>query len=428
MQTIPKLIMKISTLVFIILSGASLDVLATDKANQDNKENTSYYEISGRVTDKETNKPLIFASISVEGENTATISNLEGEFILKIDKSSKAKNVIISFVGYKSLVYPISDFGKRMHVVKLVPTTITLSEIIISPRTPEQLVRLALNKVAENYETKPYKMTAFFREFVKKRRNYVSLAEAVLEIYKSDYTNEFSVDQTKILKGRKGSDKRRLDTLLFKVQGGPAAILLLDLAKNPEILFSEDNWKSYKFTMESQIKIYDRINYVINFEQIYRSDSPMYNGKLYIDAENYAITGAEFELNVLDAAEAGRLFLRRKPAGVKLLLDKAVYKVMYKEQNGKWFFNYANGSTNFDIKWEKKLFSTKYTTMFEIAVTDKKNENVERIKTKERFKKSDYFIEEVGDFYDPDFWGPYNTIKPDDPIETAIKKLKRINR
>jgi len=180
--------------------------------------------------------------------------------------------------------------------------------------------------------------------------------------------------------------------------------------------------------MGPQIKINDKINYVVEFNQVHRAEYPMYNGKLFIDSENYAITGVELELNILDANEAGRLFLKRKPSGVKLSVNKAVYRVIYKEQNGKWYFNYANGIANFNVKWRKKLFSTNYTTMIELGITDRTSENVKRIKANERFKYRDTFSERVADFYDADFWGAYNTIKPDESIETAIKKLKRINR
>jgi len=426
MKTNLKSIMKIFTLVFIIMSVTSIDVWASKQTkNDDNKE---YYEINGKIIDKNTQKDLAFASITVEGENTATISNPDGEFILKIAKTSKAKNIIISYLGYDNLSYAISNFGDRMHVVKLNPTSITLAEIIISPKTPDQLVLSALSKIKENYARDPYLMTGFFREYIKKRKNYVSLAEAVIEIYKSDYMNVGAYDQTKILKGRKGTDKRRLDTLLFKIQGGPATILLLDIAKNPDILFNEDDLRNYEFTMNNQVKIYDRANYVVSFEQKFRSDSPLYKGRLFIDVESHAITGAEFELNILDKIEAGQLFLRKKPAGVKVMLEKALYKVMYKEQNGKWYLNYANGYSNYNIKWDKKLFSTNYSTMIEMAVTDKQFEAAEKYKSRDRFKSTDYFVEKVSDFFDTDFWGSYNTIKPDEPIESAIKRLKRINR
>ncbi len=391
-------------------------------------QNKSYFEINGKIVDAKTNKRLVYATITVEGENTATISNEDGEFQLKIDNASNAKNIIISYLGYKDLTYPISNFGKKMITIKLEPTIINLSEVVVSPKTPKELLLAALKKIPKNYSSEPNQMTAFFREYIKKRKNYVSLAEAVLDVYKSSYTNMATYDQTKILKGRKGTDKRRLDTLLFKVQGGPATILMLDIAKDPKTLFEENELDYYEFTMEPPVTLYDRTNYVVKFTQKYVSEYPLFNGKIFIDTESLAISGAELDLNIIDEAKASSIFLRKKPAGLKLYVEKASYKVMYKYQDGKWYFNYASGNNEFRIKWDKKLFSTKYATTFEIAITDRSKNMAQKIKSKERFKKSDFFTEKVQDFYDEDFWGKYNTIKPDESIESAIKRLKRVNK
>lgn len=41
---------------------------------------------------------------------------------------------------------------------------------------------------------------------------------------------------------------------------------------------------------------------------------PLYNGKLYIDAENLILTSAIYSLNITDKETASRLFVKRKPA------------------------------------------------------------------------------------------------------------------
>jgi hypothetical protein len=79
----------------------------------------------------------------------------------------------------------------------------------------------------------------------------------------------------------------------------------------------------------------------------------------------------------------------------------------------------------FKIKWDKKLFRTKINTMFEMAITDRDTENVERFPYKVSVKYNDVLADEVASFYDEDFWGEYNYIKPDESIEIAIKKLNR---
>ena len=70
-------------------------------------------------------------------------------------------------------------------------------------------------------------------------RNYVSISEAVIDVYKGGYANEYQVDQVKLFKGRKSADVEKMDTVLFKVQGGPNTTILLDVVKNPYILLSE---------------------------------------------------------------------------------------------------------------------------------------------------------------------------------------------
>jgi hypothetical protein len=74
---------------------------------------------------------------------------------------------------------------------------------------------------------------------------------------------------------------------------------------------------------------------------------------------------------------------------------------------------------------EKELFRSTYTTMSELAVTNIISENVEKFKFRETAKYTDIFVEQVSDFEDPDFWGDYNIIKPDESIEAAIEKLSR---
>ena len=63
--------------------------------------------------------------------------------------------------------------------------------------------------------------------------------------------------------------------------------------------------------------------------------------------------------------------------------------------------------------------------MSEMAVTDMDENNVDKLKFKDQAKYSDILAEQVSQFEDPDYWGDYNIIKPDESIEAAIDKLNR---
>ena len=64
-------------------------------------------------------------------------------------------------------------------------------------------------------------MTGFYRETIRKNRSYISIGEAVVEIFKAPYQNDLRYDAVRIYKGRKSNDVEKMDTVLFKLQGGP---------------------------------------------------------------------------------------------------------------------------------------------------------------------------------------------------------------
>jgi hypothetical protein len=154
-------------------------------------------------------------------------------------------------------------------------------------------------------------------------------------------------------------------------------------------------------------------------------DMPLFMGDFYIEMDSYALTEAEFGFNLSDKAAASSIFIRKKPLGMDVTPEVATYRVKYREQNGKWYFAYSRAEVKFKVNWKKKLFNTFYTTMSEIAITDRTAEEVIKFTGKEKIKPSDVFSEKVSAFADPDFWGEYNVIEPDQSIESAIRKLSR---
>ncbi|MBI9058593.1 MAG: carboxypeptidase-like regulatory domain-containing protein [Labilibaculum sp.] len=383
-----------------------------------------YNVYKGKIQDKNTNEPLMFATITVKGVNVATVSNNEGEFLLKIAKDLPVSEIEVSYIGYKNLEYPINSLKAKRNILKLQSVSVPLGEINIYPMDPIFLVKSILAKVSENYAKNPNMMKGFYRETVKKNRTYVAISEAVVNIHKAGY-RQLREDQVQIYKGRKSQDVKKMDTLLFKLQGGPTTSLLLDIVKNPYNLLSPDFITNYDFSIKSVTKINGKIHYVVEFKQKEDIDLPLYYGLLYIESTNLALASAKFSMNLSNETEASRMFIKRKPAGVKVTPSSADYLVNYHEKDGKWYFNYARGEVNFKCNWKRKLFNTNYSAMTEIAITDRNEENIIRFKGFEKFKSNQIMTEEVSNFADANFWGAYNTIEPDQSIESAIKKLKR---
>lgn len=428
MKTITNNAIKILIMAFVIFIGTSAtsntNTILIKKDSKEKNDTLSYNKYKGKLLNKKTNEALVFASIKVEGENTATISNSEGKFTLKINKKSKAKNIIISHIGYKNFVYPITGLVHKRNVLYLEEAVISLDEILITPDYPELIVRKMLSKIKDNYPQIPNNMTGFYRESIQKGSSYVSLSEAIVKIYKPAYKG-FMNDQVQIFKGRKGVNVKKMDTLIFKLEGGPKTTLLLDIIKHKNI-FSFETISNYEFEIINEIKINDRLNYVIEFDQKYITETPLYSGRLFIDTETLALSAADFSLNLKYPDKATELFVRKIPMGVKATPVRANYSIRYREQNGKWYFSYAKGEVKFKVKWKRKLFANHYTTMLEIAITDRSDKNVNKIKFNKRFKSSEIFSELVNAFHKKDYWEKYNYIEPDQSIEIAIRKFNKL--
>ena len=398
----------------------------TDNRRQVPTDTLNYIEYRGKVVDAATNGVLPFATIEAEGSNITTVTNIDGEFTLKIAKDLNVESFKFSYLGYGNQSKPVSTFlNEKNSVIKLQPISATIKEVTIRPLSGSEMIDEILKKVKENYNTEPQMLTGFYRETIKNRRNYVSISEAVVEIYKSGYTSPFQMDQVRIDRGRKSADVEKMDTLLFKLQGGPAVSLLLDVVKNPTILLTDEYALIFEFSMDNIMLLNDRLHYVISFRQKPEITEPYYYGRLFVDMDKLAISEAEFSFNTEDKDQAARFFVQKKPIGMSIIPEAASYRASYTIQDGRWYFNYARAEVKFKVDWEKKLFNSNYSIMTEIAITDRKDQLAEKINPKERFKKTEVLDEMVYVFFEPDYWGDYNVIEPDQSIESAIRKLNR---
>ncbi len=379
-------------------------------------------KISGKVVNSETNKPIAFTSVTVTGTNIGTVTNTQGEFTIQFSKDLNVKSISFKYIGYQNKTVEISSIPENKFKVKLKPSVIPIEEVVIRPNDAKELINEILRKIPENYSNKANKEMAFYREYVKNKRKYVSISEAVVEVYKAPYNKQYSEDLVKLYKGHKSANVKSQDTIIMKLKGGPKTALLLDIAKNPYILFSPEKLEDYDFTLNDVTNINNQQNYIIVFKQKKNPEQPLFNGKIYVNIKTLAITAAEFSLNLENIAEASKVFIRKKPLFMTIRPTDTKYLVNYTESNGKYYFSHARGEVEFDVKWKRRLFKSHYSVMTEIAITDRTDKNVQKIAKDQQLRAGIVFDEKVYPFSDPDFWGKYNTIKPEESIQRTIKR------
>lgn len=385
-----------------------------------------YITVSGVVKNQHTKKRLEYVNISVPGSNVGTVTNADGEFSLKIQKSLSAEKVEISHLGYFNNQIVLTGKDIRNYTVLLAPYANLLDEVIIHARDPRRLVEEAIKKIPANYNPKASMLTGFYRETVQKGRRYINLSEAVIDIYKTPYTQQVDHDRVQIYKGRKLLSPKKSDTLAVKLLGGPNMSIYVDIVKNPDILFDMESLPYYSFRMEEATSLDNRPQYVVSFEPRMILPYALYYGKLYIDKERLSFTRAEFNLSMDDKNKATQAILRKKPFGLRFKPVEVSFLINYKQRaDGLTYLSYIRNGVRFKCDWKRKLFHTNYTILSEMVVTDSKEENIPHIPYKMAFKQSQSLSDKVSDYADKDYWEDFNIIEPTESLENAVNKLRK---
>jgi len=90
---------------------------------------------SGTIIDSESGEALPYANVGVVGKNIGTVTDIKGEFSLKIDAEYDADTLMMSMIAYEDLVFVVRDFKEQLSnnsTFKLTSKTTDLQEIVVS--------------------------------------------------------------------------------------------------------------------------------------------------------------------------------------------------------------------------------------------------------------------------------------------------------
>lgn len=385
-----------------------------------------YITVNGIVKNKDNNKKVEYANILVKGTNVGTVANENGEFTLKVKNILQARMIVVSHVGYVSNIINLTGSDMNNLTVWMTPQNNVLHEVIIRAGDARDIVKDAIRKISFNYESNNCLLSGFYRETVRKRQRYINITEAVVGVYKTSYMRRSADnDRVQVIKGRKLLSEKSGDTLAVKLLGGPNMSVYVDVVKNPDVLLDEESLSYYKFKEEEPVYIDHRLQYVISFQPQVNLPYALYNGKMYIDSENLAFTHMELSLDMNDRNKATQAILKKKPFGLVFKPQELTFLINYKERDGKMCLDYIRNEVRFKCDWKRKLFSTGYTVVSEMVVTDLKSHDFEKIPYRASFSEHDSFTDKVDASWDGDFWGAYNIIAPTESLDKAVNKLKK---
>ncbi|TXE09414.1 carboxypeptidase-like regulatory domain-containing protein [Gelidibacter salicanalis] len=442
-------------------------------------------ELKNKISDFGTLMPIESASIYVQNTTIGTVSNADGKFVLQVPLQFASDTLVISSIGYKSFKTTVSDFDNTQEIY-LEEDVASLDEIVLvaetRPKTGNDIVLKALEKLSVNMPEQPYLQKGFLRHKERNRREFKWLIESAITVYDSAYTSpskenlKINVDQV-----RKSYDLRDVDSLLtytaylkenanrvnlqarnlrrdtIKTSSLVKAIKWNDTRINglqnlfesklnvfrnvnaTRALFGEDVLDTHQFRLDTILVDNDRKLYKIKISESHKyvnletkgvfNDGYHAKGWLYIYYDNYAIKKLEYELEAASKAQKSRS---------KTLFDTQInHKITmtFREYQGKMYPNYIYYET-------PKLVNVGYKptkpgqVMEEETNTDERfYYTVQEVLFTEIILDADRINEALQHSWDPDifavkpynkeFWRNYNTLLESEEDEKLIQDLTK---
>jgi len=399
----------------------SIVTSSADPEKQD--EFVQYVEVRGMVTDPSGRQPLPFANVYLAGKSKGIITNEEGRFLLKLQPEDISDTLNISYMGYKNLKIPVSGIANSDQSFTLEPDIISIQEVIIRKVNAINILQSALKAIPNNYPSQPSILTSFYRETVKKGNRYMIVSEALLETFKLGYsTFPMQADQVKIIRGRNSEDVNQGDTVMLRLKAGLNTMLLLDVIRHPPDFLSSDEFYKYSYNMADIVTDNGRDHYAIDFSPVEYNYDNFYTGRILIDVESLSINKVNFSIHPDKLRDATSLFVLKKPLSMNVRVLNAVYTVAFRKASGYNYLHMIHCETQFRIRYKNQLLGSVYSTALEMVVTEMDTSSVERFRLRETARTQDIFIDQISG-YDEDFWGEYNYISPDEPLEQGLLRL-----
>ncbi|MCO6480417.1 MAG: carboxypeptidase-like regulatory domain-containing protein [Phaeodactylibacter sp.] len=357
--------------------------------------------ITGKVQDADNGKALAYAHVGIPEKGIGTVTGEDGGFTLKVPQAYAGSRLSVSFIGYATYERPLSALQSPVTIrIKAVPSS--LQEVVVmDERAVEDIIRRAVRRIPDNYPDKPSSVTGFYRESrTNAVQEYLYMAEGVLDIYKTSYSNT-KEGQVGLIQGRKVILSVEEVEQHSGFSSGHMAAHRFDFVKNREDFIDEAYFDDYRYWIESITSYEGKPVYVIGFNRAEGGKGRM-KGSIYIDTLSYAFLSARFEI---------------LPEGLRKIDDYPLYAgnwkanrytVNYRKVGDKWHFSNALRE---GVYRDGGIYSN------EIAITEIEPGRGKPVPYLERLKRGDEFLEITGT-YDEDFWKNYNTT----PLNTGLQQ------
>ncbi|HET6243741.1 MAG: carboxypeptidase-like regulatory domain-containing protein [Bacteroidetes bacterium] len=377
--------------------------------------------VSGVISDKKTGERLPYATVVIKNNLTGASSNQNGEFDILIPADIKGDSLIVSYLGYHNFVLFLNQVKSPL-LIKMEPQSFGLNEFIVRPQPPTHYIKLALSKVEQNYPSKPFQTESYYREEVLENKKFIKDTEAIFHTYYPNYQDTVS-NQHQLILHRQG-DTKSIDFLQDMVEkkrakkkkeaqkkgeeikeneekgininfGGPETILKMDFIKDKLPFLDSLQFKKFNYAFGGVSAYQEKELLIIDFESKRVVEHEKQKGKIFLDADSYAIVSIEYHSDfVVPLAVRPLLFMM----GYEIIDPVMEKKFSFYENSGKWYPKHFQWNMNAQLI-KKHMFKKNENSTFTIeqvlSINKINTDKIVPIPEKKRFNTALKFEEQV---------------------------------
>ena len=372
--------------------------------------------LRGRILNKNSQEPVAFATLQIQGTTIGSIADENGNFQLPVTLQ-KSDSLVVSALGFELRVLPI-PFSKpeTLFEIFLKPQFYKLPESKIFGKSAADLVLEAAKRIPQNFQEEDKITPIFYRQTHRENGSYVRLIEARLQLFSPAYRNYKGMnlqEKLQISELRRSNVYERnaeqhgdhiIDLLMENVQRYSAqSILDPRTIGNFEITYDTS---SYESKSESLIKV--------NFCSNQSSSEKIVYGNLWIEKQTYAIIEIQIERFHNPGYKSFGLInesdWKFQNGKLKIVFKKVAGKLQLEKMN--WHYNhhiYNSELSRLDFVVEEN-----FEVFSELCFS-----HIKETTSTEKFRKFGNLYSARYDYH-PDFWENYSMTKKF-PLSSEVK-------
>jgi hypothetical protein len=366
--------------------------------------------VRGKLTDRETNEPVIAASIGVKGKASGTISNEEGMFQLNVATEDQ---IMVSCLGYQPIAISAADFSEETKNIFLEQSEELLQEVLVTKVPPHELLREVMAVSSARFN-KPIHLQTYYREFVKRDNKYSNFADGLVDYHVTGNTKKTKADI--IVKQNRSISLAKTEEdegfAMLTVESGITTAYGFSFLNE---LYTKDKYEWFDFELKSQTDSHGVMMYVITLNPKPEIEKALTRIVITYDPKTKLIYDIDMRM-----ADSHRQYLRqRNYLIVKMAILDMEYKSKYKMVGNNYVLSYSNRYAKVRF-WNKKR-EVLMESRSDMIVT---NFGVEHgYDKKSVFKKR--FLYEKPQQFSTQFWQHNNAIVLTDEEQQIITNLEK---